>query len=70
MEARHRFLVAVPGGGGPTRSRVHERTLCVLAANDIGRRFYEQHGWQIEGARQTYPIGGVELEEIRYRIEL
>jgi ribosomal protein S18 acetylase RimI-like enzyme len=45
-------------------------TLWVLVANDIGRRFYEQHGWQVEGARQTYPIGGVELEEIRYRIEL
>jgi ribosomal protein S18 acetylase RimI-like enzyme len=45
-------------------------TLWVLAANDIGRRFYERNGWQMEGARQTYPIGEVELEEIRYRIEL
>jgi ribosomal protein S18 acetylase RimI-like enzyme len=45
-------------------------TLWVLVENDQARRFYERHGWQVEGARQTYPIGEAELEEIRYRIEL
>jgi ribosomal protein S18 acetylase RimI-like enzyme len=45
-------------------------TLWVLSTNEMGRRFYERHGWKLEGARQTYPIGGVELEEIRYLMEL
>ena len=45
-------------------------TLWVLATHDMARRFYEHRGWQVEGARQTYPVGGIELEEIRYRIEL
>lgn len=45
-------------------------TLWVLALNDAGRRFYETHGWEADGSTKTYPAGEVELEEVRYRIEL
>jgi ribosomal protein S18 acetylase RimI-like enzyme len=53
------------------RSRGHaSATLWVLAANQPGQRFYERRGWAADGSTKTYPAGEVELEEIRYRIEL
>jgi GNAT superfamily N-acetyltransferase len=53
------------------RSRGHtSATLWVLEANEFGRRFYERRGWEADGATKTYPAGEVELEEVRYRVEL
>jgi GNAT superfamily N-acetyltransferase len=53
------------------RSRGHRSaTLWVLAANESGRRFYERRGWETDGSTKTYPAGEVELEEVRYRIQL
>jgi ribosomal protein S18 acetylase RimI-like enzyme len=45
-------------------------TLWVLAANDGARRFYEAHGWERDGSTKLYRAGEIELEEVRYRIEL
>ena len=43
-----------------------EATLWVLAGNDRARGFYERAGWQLGGER-TERIGGIEMEEVRYR---
>lgn len=45
-------------------------TLWVLSANEAGRRFYERLGWEADGSTKLYPAGDVELEEVRYRLEL
>lgn len=45
-------------------------TLWVLDANARGRAFYERSGWRADGTRKTIPIGGAELVEVRYRIDL
>jgi ribosomal protein S18 acetylase RimI-like enzyme len=44
-------------------------TLWVLADNNRACRFYERSGWLRDGAR-TESIGGIELEELRYRLTL
>ena len=41
--------------------------LWVLTANARARRFYEQAGWQLDGAVKTQDRWGVEAEESRYR---
>ncbi|MEP6696624.1 MAG: GNAT family N-acetyltransferase [Pseudonocardiales bacterium] len=43
-----------------------EQRLWVLADNDRARRFYESVGWQFDGNRQDYEIGGDTLPEVRY----
>ena len=43
--------------------------LWVLADNERARRFYERAGWTLDGSR-TETIGGIELEEVRYRLTL
>lgn len=42
--------------------------LWVIEANLRGRRFYEGHGWQPDGARQPIDFDGVLVDEIRYRL--
>lgn len=50
------------------RSRdVTELTLWVFEDNAVGRRFYEAHGWQPDGASQVDDFGGAQPVEIRYR---
>lgn len=41
--------------------------LWCLAANDRARAFYEQVGWHLDGGTMQRSIGGLELEEVRYR---
>jgi GNAT superfamily N-acetyltransferase len=48
----------------------NQAILWCLAANERARKFYEQTGWQPDGATVTRTIGGVEVEEVRYRIRL
>jgi ribosomal protein S18 acetylase RimI-like enzyme len=43
--------------------------LWVLAGNNRARRFYERAGWILDGSR-TEMIGGIELDEVRYRLTL
>lgn len=45
--------------------------LWVLASNERARRFYEARGWRPDGGvkTETRP-GGVELNEVRYRVDL
>ena len=45
-------------------------TLWVLASNARARRFYEMAGWRPDGAMRTEDIPGMELSEVRYRIDL
>ena len=47
-----------------------EATLWVLESNAATRRFYEAFGWRPDGATKTDTVRGVELHEIRYRIDL
>lgn len=45
--------------------------LWVLASNERARHFYEVAGWRTDGAAKTETRpGGVELNEVRYRVEL
>ena len=44
--------------------------LWVLTANDRARRFYEAAGWRSDGEEKTESLHGIEVHEIRYRIEL
>lgn len=39
--------------------------LWVLAGNDRSIRFYERHGWALDGAEKTEPWGDLELHEVR-----
>lgn len=44
--------------------------LWVLAANSRARRFYELSGWRPDGAEKPAQLlGGVELPELRYRLD-
>ena len=45
-------------------------TLWVLAANAQARAFYEEGGWRLDDVTRTETIGGVESEEVRYRLTL
>jgi ribosomal protein S18 acetylase RimI-like enzyme len=44
--------------------------LWVLEDNPRTRRFYERSGWAVDGGRKAESWLGVEVEEVRYRIEL
>lgn len=45
-------------------------TLWVLDSNEIGRRFYERYGWTNDGVTKTDTIGGVDVRELRYYLNL
>lgn len=42
--------------------------LWVLEANERARGFYEAMGWQLDGGRQQFELGGVTVTEVRYRL--
>lgn len=42
-------------------------TLWVLAGNARARRFYELHGFTLDGANRPVFLGGTSLPEVRYR---
>jgi GNAT superfamily N-acetyltransferase len=44
-----------------------EAALWVLADNHRATRFYGADGWQPDGGRQPFEIGGTILDEVRYR---
>ncbi len=44
-------------------------TLWVLTLNERARTFYARHGWHLDGARKQESLGGVVLEEVRYRLD-
>jgi len=44
-------------------------TLWVLEENTRARRFYEHAGWRPDGATKTERWRGVDLTEVRYRVE-
>jgi GNAT superfamily N-acetyltransferase len=44
-----------------------EAILWVLEDNPRARRFYEQAGWGLDGARKRDVFLGVEVDEVRYR---
>ena len=52
------------------RERFREAVLWVLDDNLRARRFYEKHGWRLDGASKHDVHLGVEVAEIRYRISL
>lgn len=45
-------------------------TLWVLETNARTRRFYEDAGWELEGAEKVDHISGAALREVRYRMSL
>jgi GNAT superfamily N-acetyltransferase len=47
-----------------------EAMLWVLDANTGARRFYERLGWKRDGSRKPVELGGSNLVEVRYRLEL
>jgi len=44
--------------------------LWVLSANTRARRFYERRGWRPDGATRAEQLGGVDVEETRYELDL
>lgn len=44
-----------------------EATLWVLDTNDPARRFYEATGWLADGTTRRVELGGLPLDEVRYR---
>jgi hypothetical protein len=42
----------------------------VLEINARARRFYEIAGWWADGTTKTEQRSGVELREVRYRVDL
>lgn len=44
--------------------------LWVLRDNAIGRGFYDRYGWTPDGATKIESIGGTEVTEARYRLDL
>jgi ribosomal protein S18 acetylase RimI-like enzyme len=45
-------------------------TLSVLETNDRARRFYEAAGWRWDGTTKPAVIGGQDVTQVRYRVEL
>jgi len=52
------------------RARFQEAILWVLSDNPRARRFYEKHGWTLDGATKRGHHLGVDTDEVRYRIRL
>lgn len=53
------------------KSQIEQVTLWVLAANTRARRFYEANGFRHEvGRSKKFVRGGLELDEVRYRVDL
>jgi GNAT superfamily N-acetyltransferase len=44
--------------------------LWALAQNPVGRTFYEKEGFRVVPGEQALSVGGAELAEVRYRLEL
>lgn len=44
--------------------------LWVLESNARARRFYEKAGWLLDGTSRPEPMGGCELQSVRYRMTL
>ena len=44
-----------------------EAVLWVLADNPQAIRFYRADGWQPDGRRETFELGGIFVAEVRYR---
>ena len=44
--------------------------LWVLEGNARGRRFYQKVGWSADGTSKTEEIGGMQVTELRYAIDL
>jgi ribosomal protein S18 acetylase RimI-like enzyme len=59
-EARHRLA-----SGGYS-----DAALWVLADNPQAIRFYRAGGWQPDGRRETFELGGIFVDEVRYRRSL
>jgi len=51
------------------RTRYAGAMLWVLAGNDRGRAFYEKGGWGPDGSVQKLDFDGIDLDEVRYRID-
>lgn len=47
-----------------------EATLWVLASNDRARGFYQAMSWRFDGTEKIESRPGVDLHEVRYRIQL
>ena len=53
------------------RAQGHEQALLwVVDDNPRARRFYEREGWRADGVSKTDRIGGAEVAEVRYVIDL
>jgi len=50
--------------------RFHSLSVWVLKENFRGRNFYENQGFEVDGATKMADIDGHQLEEVRYRIPL
>ena len=44
--------------------------LWVMTENQRARRFYERHGWSVDAETKTFEIGGAEIAEVRYSLDL
>jgi ribosomal protein S18 acetylase RimI-like enzyme len=47
-------------------SRFSSVTLWVLSENRRGRRFYEHHGFSVDGTSKVISFSGTGLTEVRY----
>lgn len=47
-----------------------EATVWVLTGNEMGRAFYEKHGWTPDGGSKSEVWDGVAMDEVRYRMRL
>jgi RimJ/RimL family protein N-acetyltransferase len=52
------------------RANFREAILWVLEDNPRARRFYEKHGWSLDGTTKRGHHLGVDTDEVRYRIDL
>lgn len=58
-------------GMATLREEGFERALLwVLEANERGRRFYERQGWALGRPMRVEDIGGTQVTEVRYEVDL
>lgn len=61
----------IAAGMSTLAAKGHEKALLwVLEANERGRRFYERQGWTMGKPIRVEEIGGVQVTELRYEIDL